>query len=307
MKARIDENSIQNEISLNKGLKQLGEGYFSLFKADAQYTKKYEFLPQTPEEAKNEARLSVLKSMNLTPNRLQSASKMKAVWNYAGAILSAGAEGFVYYSIAYYVLGLEFFASVVIALFPFVFTKLIQAQLLPYIKKWIKENNTKIKSWFKVLLFCFVALILVNSVTGGILNKINIDRTQEQEHIALLQEEDPDSEELDKALAQLEDPSPFDDIVGFLAIALLGLLAIPAGAFLWALGDFYRQALVLRKRIDFLRKELSRIRSNFQYTDSTRHTLFALQKEIISFYGLKNYYERLMSPEEKNDEKTNSG
>ncbi len=297
--------SVPDTLTHFDGLGKIGEGNYALSISEQKDSKEYKLIPKTQEEKVNEGRESLWASLNIRPNRLYAASVMKVFWSYFGAIAAILAEFFVFQSIAENVLEIDENKSYFVALFAVVFTKFIQAAFLPKIKEWIKENNTRLHNWFKTLLFLFVILILVNAITVGLNNIFDIDRTAKLENILFLQEENPDSPELEQALADFQqNDNTLFSIVRLFAIAFLGFLAIPCASLLWALGDLYFEALKRKIEKIKLQKELSRIRSTFHYLIETHADLLSLQKEIICLFGHKTYYEKLMSEAVQKDVQT---
>ncbi len=292
--------SVQDELNHHEEMNEIGLSSYSNSKAGQTEIKEYNLVPQTQEEETEEARKSVKATQDIKPNRLHGTSLFTVIILYLLALGAMSAEGIVYQSIVENVLGILGFESYLVASFAVVFTKFTTVVFYSQIKYWVNEGNPRFRYWFKTLLFFFVALILVNAVAIGINNIRNIEQTEKMDKILFLQKEDPGSSELGQAISELQQNNNLlFSIVRYCAIAFLGLLSIVCGTLLWALGYMHSKALNLKYKIASLRKQLSKTRSNFQYIHSTRDDLISLQKEIICLYGHKSYYEKLMSPANK--------
>lgn len=298
---------------------ELGIQYYLNTQASKRKERKnYLFLPQTKYEQEAAERNSFLQFLQIKPNALVFATKLKIWIYYVIVILGILAEYIIYQSIFENAFGMPVIKAYLSGFLVLLFTKFVQLSLQNHIKHWVKENNIKYRTIFKTILYVFIVLILTNAVFMGITNINEIEQQKkiaDAEFVALsIADAEEFGEDVTELLAEQkqleselnEDESLFFTIGKYLSIGLIGLLAIGAGAILFAMADLYQDALRLKARIQKLKDRHAELQANFEYFLTTYDELISLQREIVQLFGEKQFLEKLLSKQQETALKTPS-
>lgn len=300
---------VKDELDRQRWFGWIGD-FHQLYSQDALPIKKdYSLSPETAEEKQFSEKKLLKSNLQVKHNPLQYTNIVKVRILLFAAILSMAAEYLVFRNIAENALGMPRFEASIVGSFAIVFTKLVQVFINKYVKTWISENSLKARKVFTKLLIALVVLIFVNAFVAGISNIHNVNQQKKLERleyvssqIEMTEESGGDTEELQNEFKTLQEDyskeSGFFQIIKFLAIAFLGILAIGCGSVLWSVGDLYWDTLKLKKKLENLNEKLARTRSNFQYIQTTYDRLLMLQRDIIHLQGQKHFLERLMSKDQ---------
>jgi len=187
------------------------------------------------------------------------------------------------------------------------FAKLVSFAISRYVKHYVAEWNIFKKHLVRFSFLSVVGLILVNAFMLGIVNLYHVNQeatlekiTQLSDDIADAEDNGEDTVEMEAAMRTLQaeyakKPSLGLRIVMFIAIALLGLLAIIAGAILFVVAELFHDAWRLKKELQAHRDGIESYRANVPNYLKGHAQMLVLQKELIMLYAQKHYLERLIS------------
>lgn len=265
---------------------------------------------ETDQEAYYKKRERLKETLRQKPNALRYATEGKKRLLYVLIFFTMLSEFVIYQSIAENGFGIGEHKSYLIGFVAPLVTKYVAWCISRFIKDWVKTINIFRKNLLKIVAFVVVGLVFINVMS---LSFVNLEKIKKEnlivkaerisDEIAEIEDEGYaiDITDLETELAEAQakinkEDSAFVWFMKVLALMLISVLVVAAGAVLFVVANLIDDAIRLKKKIAELKDRLAHITAKYKSGKKAFSSLLEQRRELIRYYAKKQYLERLLTP-----------